>query len=111
MQIPIYESAMIKLLIPLVCCPVPGKRLTIDELGDCGIFQLFFLSCTASSVAMVCCLCCELPASRYFSPLGNPAHCLYSRAQLCKGVLHSRLFPPLVLAFALKRMFQMFILS
>lgn len=55
MQIPIYESAMIKLLIPLVCCPVPGKkRTTIDELGNYWVFQMLFLTCTSSTVIMVC---------------------------------------------------------
>lgn len=61
MQIPIYESVMIKLLIPLVCCTVPGekkkkppKKLTIDELGNYQIFQKFFLTCTSCTVIMVC---------------------------------------------------------
>lgn len=90
---------MIKLLIPLVCCPVPGKRLTIEELGNPGIFQKFFLTCTSSTVTMVCCLCCELPASRYFSRLGSPAHCRYSCAQLSKGVLHGRFFSPTCFGF------------
>lgn len=42
MQIPIYESAMIKLLIPLVCCPVPRKNLTIDEMGKLWVFSEVF---------------------------------------------------------------------
>lgn len=78
-----------------------------DELRNCGIFQKLFLTCTSSTVTMVC----ELPASKYFSALDSTTHCLYSCAQLSKGVLHGKIFPPLVLAFALKRTFQMFILS
>lgn len=67
--------------------------------GNCGFFQKFFLTCTSSTATTVCCLFCELPASRYFFPLGNPAHCLYSSAQLSKGVLHDRLFFPICFVF------------
>ena len=71
-----------------------------------------FLDLHSISATVVCCVCCELPASRYFSALGATAYFLYFCAQLSQGVPHVK-FPHthirarthFVFAFPIERMF------